>query len=167
MRLVLIIGGVLLTIILLPWVVGALLPSEHTATGSATIDASPEDVFALIVDVERYTQWRPRLDSVELLEAEPLRFRESSDWGEVVFEEVRRDEPGEIVIRIAGDDLPYGGQWTYEIEGAGESRSVLTITEDGFVKSPYYRFMGKVVFGYDATINEVLEATREHFAGAP
>lgn len=160
MKLVLIIGGVLLAIVLAPLVIGSLLPREHSATSSIELEAPPERVFALITDVENYTVWRTGVTSVELLESEPLRFREHGSWGDVTFEEVERHEPEEIVIRIADEGMPYGGKWTYDIEPSGNDGCTLTITEDGFIDSAYYRFMARFMFGYTSTIETYLDAVK-------
>ena len=165
MKFVLILGAVLLAILLAPFVIGSFLPLEHTVSKSVALEAPTDEVFALLTDVEDYALWRSGLKSVEVLDEEPLRFRESGSYGDVVFEEVSRNEPDQIVIRIAEDDQPYGGQWTYDLASSADGCE-LTTTEDGWVKSPYYRFMSKYMFGYDSTIAAYLtdvetELTRE------
>lgn len=162
MKVLLVIGVVLAAVLLIPLVVGLLLPADHTATRSARIDAPPDRVFALITEPGEYPRWRKDVKSVAVEQADPLRFRETSKFGEVLFEEVRRDPPGELVIRIADETLPYGGTWTYRL-AEQEGGTELTITEDGFVRNPYFRFMSRFIFGHTATIDAYLEAARSAF----
>ena len=60
-------------------------------------------------------------------------------------------------MRIVDDEQPFGGTWTWEIEPAA-SGSRLTITENGFVKSPIFRVMGAVFFSPTATMDAYLRA---------
>jgi hypothetical protein len=55
------------------------------------------------------------------------------------------------VTRIADPSLPFGGTWTYDLKPQG-SGTELTITEDGEVYNPIFRFMSKFVFSQTATI---------------
>jgi hypothetical protein len=69
---------------------------------------------------------------------------------------VERDEPPSLVVtRIVGETLPFGGTWTYRIVPA-PGGSDLTITEDGEVYNPIFRFMSRFVFGHFATIDAFL-----------
>ena len=76
------------------------------------------------------------------------------------FEKMER--PSLLVTRIADPKLPFGGTWTYRLAPAAGGTQV-TITEDGEVYNPFFRFMSRFVFGYQATLNEFaknLEARR-------
>jgi hypothetical protein len=65
-------------------------------------------------------------------------------------------------MRIASDDLPFGGTWTYEI-AAAEGGATLRITEDGFVKNAFFRFMSRFIFGHTATIEQYLKDLGKKF----
>jgi uncharacterized protein YndB with AHSA1/START domain len=142
--------------------VGLLLPREHSASGERRITAPSEAVFALITDPGGYPRWRRDVKAVELLSAAPLRFRERGGNGDILFEEVERLLPTHLVIRIADDNLPFGGQWTYSIRPDGGG-SILAIREDGFVKNPLFRFLARYVFGHTATLNGYLDAVAARF----
>jgi hypothetical protein len=60
-------------------------------------------------------------------------------------------------VRIADKDLPYGGQWTYELEPQG-LQTALRITEDGEIYNPVFRFVSRFVMGHTATIDNYLRA---------
>ena len=67
----------------------------------------------------------------------------------------RMERPSLLVARITDVTLPFGGTWTYRIVPAAAG-SELTITEDGEVYNPIFRFMSRFVFGHTATIDGFL-----------
>jgi uncharacterized protein YndB with AHSA1/START domain len=141
--------------------VGARLPRTHTATRSVRLRQAPQAVWVLITDVDGYPQWRPGLRKVERLpdvDGRP-RWRE----GDTTFELVEAAAPTRLVTRIADPDLPYGGTWTHVVEPGDGGGSVLTITEDGEVFNPVFRFVSRYVIGHPATIEKYLKAVAARF----
>ena len=67
-----------------------------------------------------------------------------------------------LVTRIADTGLPFGGQWTYELVPDGEGTR-LTITEDGEVYNPLFRFVSRFVMGHTATIERYLDDVEKRF----
>jgi hypothetical protein len=65
-------------------------------------------------------------------------------------------------MRIASDDLPFGGTWTYEI-AAADGGATLRITEDGLVKNAFFRFMSRFIFGHTATMEQYLKDLGKKF----
>lgn len=123
---VLVVAGVAALVVVVA-VIGAMLPKAHTASRTARIAMPPDALHALI------------LKRIAEPQEYPLR--------------VERDEPPSLVVtRIAGEKLPFGGTWTYRIAPAGGG-SELTITEDGEVYNPIFRFMSRFVFGHYATLD--------------
>ena len=132
-------------------IIGSLLPKQHVARVRAQYRAPADRVYDVIADVEQGTAWRTGLQKVEVLEREPLRWRETADWGTLVFIRDEAVRPTRIVARIADEDQGFGGTWTYEIARA-DSNSVLTITENGTVSNPLFRFMSRFVFGHYSSL---------------
>ena len=129
--------------------IGAALPKEHVALRKILVQASPNDVFALIAGP---SDWRGV--KYELLTETPLKWRETDSRGDaIVYERVETSAPKRIVNRIADPKLPFGGSWTYEIAPNG-SGSELTITENGEVYNPLFRFVSKFIIGHTATIEK-------------
>jgi uncharacterized protein YndB with AHSA1/START domain len=136
-------------------IIGYSLPKAHSATRTASVAVPPETVYALLVDVDRYPSWRP---GVKSLTRQPDRDGRAA-WTEEVsgmkiplhFEKMER--PALLVARIADPSLPFGGTWTYRIAPA-PGGSLVTITEDGEVSNPFFRFMSRFVFGHTATLDE-------------
>lgn len=143
------------------YVIGVMLPVSHTATASAELDAAPEQVWDLITDIEAFPEWRPDVERVARLDDRdglPV-WRETMSTGHVTFRAEEWSPPHRLVARIADEDLPFGGTWTYEIEPVGAGTR-LTITEDGEVYNPLFRFMSRFVFGHDSTMRAYLDAAR-------
>lgn len=151
-----IIGG-LVGLVALMAVIGLFLRPDHVATRSAVVAAPPDKVWAALVDVESQPRWRRDLKKVEVLPREngKRQFREHGGQGKIryIVDEERAPtaaEPGKLVTRIADEDLPFGGKWIITVEREGGDSKV-TVTEDGFVKNPVFRFLSKTVFSLTAT----------------
>jgi hypothetical protein len=76
----------------------------------------------------------------------------------------RMERPTLLVARIADPSLPFGGTWTYRIQPSGTG-STVTVTEDGEIYNPFFRFMSRFVFGYTATLDQFLENLQARAAG--
>jgi uncharacterized protein YndB with AHSA1/START domain len=156
-RYLLIAAAAVVAVVLIVLLVGWTLPVKHTATGEATFRSSPDSLYRVITDVDRFPQWRSSVKSVERLpdSAGKSRFREVGDDGTILYE-VDTAIPGQrLVTRIADKSLPFGGSWTHELIPRGES-TTLRITENGEVYNPIFRFVSRFVFGHTATIEKYL-----------
>ncbi len=144
--------------------VGARLPETHVARVRARIDQSPLEVFAAIRDVVGAKEWRSGLKRVEVVskQGEALRWKEQGSDGEITFlrEEVVPSE--RLVYRIDDPTLPFGGRWIYELYPEGKGTQ-LTITEEGTVRNPIFRFMSRFVFGHYRTVEQYLKDLGRHF----
>lgn len=142
------------------------MPREHRSSASRTFRASPEALFRIITDFASHPSWRPGVKQVELLPSREGRVvvRETSSWDPLTLEVVERVENRRLVTRIVGEDLPFGGSWTYELEPTGEGTR-LTITEDGYVDPAPFRFLARFVFGYTKTMDDYLAALAKKVEG--
>ena len=152
-------GG--LVIVIIPVIVvaiGAMLPKGHVASSKVLVQASPADVFALI---NGPSTWRGV--KYELLTESPLKWRETDSSGDAItYERVETSAPNRIVNRIADPKLPFGGSWTYEIAPAANATE-LTITENGEVYNPLFRFVSRFIMGHAATIMKYQRDLIAHF----
>lgn len=153
----LVVGGVLVVLALAAVVVaaGAALPQRHSATGDISVSAPPDRVFQVVSDVARYPEWRSNVTRVDVLGSDPVRWREYDGADAITFEVVESAPPSRWRVRIADPDLPFGGTWTYAIDPIPAGTRV-TITEDGEVYNPVFRFMSRFVIGHTATIDAFL-----------
>jgi hypothetical protein len=149
MKILIAVTGVIVATVLLMVVVGFLLPREHIASVQASYRTSPSQLYTLITDIENGPSWRTGLQKVEILSSggEPLRWRETADWGTITFVRDVSQPHSRVVHRIADESEGFGGTWTYEIQPDGAG-SRLTITERGIVYNPVFRFLSKFVFGH-------------------
>jgi hypothetical protein len=153
--LVLVAGVVLLVISVI--VIGSLLPKRHVVSRGASYRATPEHLFALIAGPQ---DWRPdvqRCEAVPSVDGREL-MRETTRNGETItYELLDRMPPKSVKRRIATENLPYSGAWTYSLQ-AHDGMTVVQITEDGQVYNPVFRFVSRFVLGHTRTMDIYLRA---------
>jgi hypothetical protein len=116
--------------------------------------------------VDQYTSWRPGVKSLQRhadRDGRPAWTEDVSGMKIPLYFE-RMERPSLLAARIADPSLPFGGTWTYRIAPAAGGSEV-TITEDGEVYNPFFRFMSRFVFGHAATLDEFVK-NLESRAGA-
>ncbi len=118
--------------------------------------------------VDAFTSWRPDVKRVERLPDRNGRpaWKESVSGMDIPLETTESAPPRRLVLLIADPKLPFGGTWTYVIAPTPDG-STLTITEDGFVSNPVFRFMSRFVFGHYATIDTYLKNVAKKFDEEP
>lgn len=140
-------GATILVPILIVVIVGALQPTEHDLAVSAEIDASAEEVYALITDVESYPEWRTQLEAVDIIEQGESGPTWTENWGEapdVTLSVVAADPNRSWTTSIEDANGTFTGTWTFELEEA-DGTTTVTITEHGEVHNVVARFMLYVV----------------------
>jgi hypothetical protein len=138
--------------------IGSQLPKGHRATRTTRVKLPPDALFTLLSDVDNYKTWRPDVKKLERLpdrEGRPAWVEETST-GKIPLYFERMERPSLLVGRIADPTLPFGGTWTYRITPAADG-SELSITEDGEVYNPIFRFMSRFVFGHTATMDTFIK----------
>jgi uncharacterized protein YndB with AHSA1/START domain len=173
MRWLIRLGAGTLAAVLVVFGVGAALPVAHSAQVSREVSGSPDEVWAVLNDVEEYPTWRSDVARVTRVAADVTRadgsagsraWREEGSAGPLTLEVTESDPPRRLVTRIVDQGLPFGGRWTYELEPTGSGTRVL-ITEDGEIYNPAFRFMARFVFGYRATMETYLSDLHARMAG--
>ena len=124
--------------------VGWTLPVKHEATRSAEFNRPPDEVFALISDLDNYPAWWPE--------------------GTVKVAVVEKIPPSRFVTRIV-EETAFGGTWTIEIAPTPRG-SRLTVTEHGEVYNVIFRALSRFVFGHTATMESFLAAAQQRLGGA-
>ena len=157
MKWLLTVVGVLVFAVAVIAVVGWMLPQNHVASGTAKLSLSPDKVWTIVTDVGDYPSWRSDVDSVERLPTPDLQWREVSGSDRITYKATTFDAPSRFVAHIADKGLPFGGSWDYRIEPA-EAGSRITITENGEVYNPIFRFVSRFFMGHTATIDKYLTA---------
>jgi len=164
--------AVLIGLVAIMALVGSRLPATHLAARAARFAHPPDDVWRALRDRDGQTSWRSDLKKLEPLPAESggERFRETSQHGVITFavDEVTppaAGRPGRMITRIADDQLPFGGRWIYVVAADGTGTR-LTITEDGIVRNPVFRFLSRYVFGHTKTLETFLHDLGKHLGEA-
>jgi hypothetical protein len=153
----------LVGLVVLMALIGLALPRDHIAARRSRFATKPDVVWRALMDLDGQTKWRRGLKRIEHVGTN--QFREHTNQGTILYEIVE-DKPNERrVTRIADDKLPFGGRWIYELAPDGDGTR-LTITEDGFIKNPVFRFLSKTVFSTSATMEKFLEDLGKHL-GSP
>ncbi|MEQ9401056.1 MAG: SRPBCC family protein [Longimicrobiales bacterium] len=148
------------------WLFGVSVPRDHTATVTDTIAAPLDSVWAVVTAPSGFPSWRSGVSSVEVLPPEMgrPRWRESGSDGTLTLEATAWSPPTRFVTRIADEGLPFGGTWVYELAPVGVGTRV-TLTENGQIYSPFYRFVAQFFLGYEATMRTYLDDLHRRFDG--
>jgi len=163
MKKILIAAGALALLVGLIALVGAFVPRDHRATCRVRLSAEPARVYALLTDFEAYPSWRPEVESVGRLEpvdGKPA-FVERTRQGPMPYSVESSEPERRLVLRILDEDLPFGGTWTFELAREDDA-TLLSVTEDGFIRNPLFRALARFVFGYHATLEAYLTHLAEH-----
>ena len=154
-------------VITIATLIGTRLAQSHRASVARTFPVRPDVIWAAITDVDAFPSWRQGVTRVERLPDRngfPVWIEEGrSDKLTLAVE--RMEPPRILVTRIADPKLPFGGSWTYEILPDGPG-SRLTITEDGEIYNPLFRFMARFILGYEMTIRSYMASLDKRLAGA-
>jgi hypothetical protein len=155
-------------LVILVLVIGWLLPRDHVATRVGRYHQSPETIWAVITDNDAMPSWREGLKSVKpktSVNGLPADI-EVTTMGELPMETVEMTAPRKMVRRLGGDNLPFGGTWTFEITPAADG-STLRITENGYVTNPFFRFVSRFVMGYTGEMEKFLRSLAKKFGEPP
>jgi uncharacterized protein YndB with AHSA1/START domain len=145
--------------------IGSRLAQSHHASLTKTLAVPPGVVWSAITDVDAFPSWREGVKRVQRLpdrNGYPVWIEEGRS-GKITLAIERMEAPHILVGRIADPALPFGGTWTYEIapDGAG---SRFTITENGEIYNPLFRFMARFIFGYDGSIRSYMSSLEKRVA---
>ena len=166
-----IILGSLAAAIALVVVIGMALPQNHRAARTARFSQAPATVWSAITDHASEPTWRGDIVKKERLDDRDGHavWRETRKRGDTMtLETMVFEPPRRMVGRIADEKLPFGGTWTYEIAPVdGGSACTLTITEDGEIYNPVFRFVARFLIGYQGTMNGYLAALSRKFGREP
>jgi uncharacterized protein YndB with AHSA1/START domain len=150
---VLCLAGLLILII----VIGALLPQKHHVARTVTLQQPVEAVWSLISGPPT---WRPDIRNYQELPPHGghRMWQETDKHGQTIaYEAVESAPPRRLVVRIADAKLPFGGVWTFDLL-PGDRSCTLTVTEDGEVYNPLFRFVSRFIIGHTATLDGYLKA---------
>ena len=153
--LALVIGLIVLAGLVL-YLIGRGQPERHTASRTLTVPQPRPVVWAALIDYASMPLWWPAVKAVRMEtrpNGEVITWKKDRRGREIGFRTKEEKVPAKLVREIVGDDLPFGGTWTYELaEETGGTR--VTVTEDGFIKPPLFRAIARYFIGLDATMKD-------------
>jgi len=120
--------------------IGATLPRDHIATRSLALRRPAEEVWPAIMQATAASGV-----PVDVVESYP---------------------PRRQVTRVKDTEKMFGGTWTITITPS-PTGSTLTITEDGWVGNPIFRFVSRYVMGHHATMDGMLKDVAKKFGEQP
>lgn len=161
MKWIFIVLGVMLCCILIVVVIGYLLPVKHIATMRVSVNASPDIVWRRLTGFKDFPQWRKDVKAVEVIS--------DTEWVEIDQHNgklplrVINEEPGRLLVtQIVGQGLPFGGKWEFRLEPDAK-KTMVTITENGEVYNPIFRFVSRFIMGHETTIKKYSDCLIESF----
>lgn len=150
--------GALVALVAVVLIVGSLLPREHVTARSIDLQQPPEAIWAVITDFDDAPAWRQDIAAVRREErgGETVWVEVDQTGDEIAYRTLESQPPNQLVREILGEDLPFGGRWTFRI-APEDGGSRVTIRENGFVDSAFFRFVSVVLIGHSTFIDRYLE----------
>lgn len=140
--------------------IGLKLPKKHLVSRRVYINRSPVEVWEVITDYAGQVDWRTEITHVERLpdrNGHPF-WRETDNRGQSVdIETIESFTPYRLSRKIANENLGFGSTWMYDISEYGEVIA-LTISEQGEVSNPAFRFINRFIIGHTSALDKYLEA---------
>jgi len=147
------IGIVLLIIVVLPLIIGMLLPNERTFVKTAILKANPQQVWDLITDIKGQEQWRDDVKTIEMLNTK----KGAEKWTEIpkkgrpiTFQVKQYQPPNRFDIKIVESDIE--GYWEGRIEAYNDG-SKIEFKEVVIIKNPYFKIVSRIFFDLNATMD--------------
>jgi hypothetical protein len=129
MKWVLFLGAGVIAMAAIVAAIGAALPRNHKASRTLRVKRAPAEVWPAITAATSASDV-----PVDVLEQTP---------------------PHRLVTRVKATEQMFGGTWTIVV-AAEPAGSAVTITEDGWVANPIFRFVSRFVIGHHATMDGML-----------
>jgi hypothetical protein len=140
MRWIVIVVGGLVVLVLAVAIVGSMLPRNHVASRTLRVRRPPQETWTALA--------------------------QAMAASDVPTDIVESDPPRRLVSKVKETEKMFGGTWTVAIAPV-ESGSTLTITEDGWVGNPIFRFVSRFVMGHHATLDGMLKSVAKQFGEEP
>ena len=135
----------LATLVAVVAVIGMQLPRNHMASRTLRVRRPPQDVWPVVTQTMAASS--------------------------VPTDIVENDPPRWLVSRVKDTETMFGGTWTVILtpveERSAATSSTLTITEDGWVANPIFRFVSRFIVGHHATMDGILKNVAKQLGEEP
>ena len=160
MKILFIVIGVLTTVAVIVYAWGSMLPVKHSATFEADINGSPDEVWKRINEPAAFPTWRSDLKTVEV--KSPAEWIEHGKYGDIPFRKEEVVPQQKLVTVINSKGLSFGGEWIYVLS-ANNKGTHISITENGEVYSPAFRFISKYFMGHNSSLKKYIADLQSSF----
>lgn len=153
---------VIAAVAFVPLAIGAALPRRHVVTRRIRLRRARDDVWRRVADLEAQPAWRSDLSAVTRLSDR----NGHAVWREegrnsLTLETVAEEPPVRLVRRIVSEG-PFGGEWTIALAEDGDG-TLVSVTEDGEVSPPLFRFAARFLIGHTRTLDGYLRMLARSF----
>ena len=152
MKWLLIIPGIIACLIIIIVIIGYTLPVKHTASIQIEVKAAPEIVWQRLIRFKEYPSWRKDVKSVTPV-SETEWIETDKHNNKLPLKITVATAPRRLITEISGQGLPFGGNWEFRLQ-PGSTGTVVTITENGEVYNPVFRFISRYLMGHTSTIRK-------------
>ena len=121
-------------------IAGTQLPRDHVASRTPRLRRTPEEVWPIVT----------RLMAASSVPTDIL----------------EQDPPRRLVSRVKETEKMFGGTWTV-VSSPDSGGSTVTITEDGWVANPIFRFVSRFVVGHHSTMDGILKGVAKELGEEP
>lgn len=136
--------------------IGYSMPNAHVAQAEADYRADADSIFAILSNVEAWTEWHPSVGSLTPLDSSPDEpsWRIKGPDGSMTITLIGEDPPNRLITLADGG--MFVGRWTHHVEQRS-GRTRVTITEEARIDNVVIR--GLALFrNQTSTLVRVLSA---------
>jgi uncharacterized protein YndB with AHSA1/START domain len=141
-----------------------MLPPQHSVTRGIALKQPPEAVWAVITDHAKEPQWRNEVASVTRLadrNGHELVEEKYKNGDSLKVETVESQAPTKLARDVVDNSI-FSGRWTYQLQPRNGG-TWLTITEQGKVPNPVFRFVSRFVIGHTTAVDRYLTSLAGRF----
>ena len=145
---------------------GYSLPVEHQITMQRHYEKTPDDLWRVLVDYRKYSQWRENVYEITDMPSKGGydAWKEVDADGHSVSYEIIGHSPGtRLIIEVTDTSLPYAGSWVFNMS-KDKAGTLLKITENGKINNIFFRVIAHFFTGYTRSMNAWLNSLDNKFA---
>lgn len=135
---------------------GLLLPSRHVVQRARHLSVPLDVAWRRVADPARYAEWQRQVRSVDVLAAQPLRWREFTIEGAFAWEAIVVEAPHRFVATSIDDDVQRRPERTVDLV-ASDGGTRVTCTETTLHANPITRFVYRYLLRPEPAIDALLD----------
>lgn len=150
-------------LLIIPVLMGVLLPAVRQATRVELIKAPIDKVWVTLSELTRQTEWRPDLKSVQMKDDdEGMRWVEQPKRGwRRILRKKKEIAERELLILVEESGSTQGTRHFLLSDVPGGTR--VTMTQSSDIRSPYARFRAHLSNKLDKRVNRFMQQLKDHY----